>query len=106
VVNLAEAAIDSASAGLGITLSCHMVDHLVAADLLRPLLRQFRAAAVAVRRLSCRSTPAQQDVCSSTISAKGSGASSAQSMRAERWGPLFNSPPSPELATGEAASAE
>jgi DNA-binding transcriptional LysR family regulator len=42
VVNLAEAAIDAARAGLGLTCALsYMVDHLVAADLLLPVLRRF-----------------------------------------------------------------
>lgn len=49
VVNLAEPAIDSATAGLGITcVLSYMVDHLVAADLLRPVLRAFEMAPIPV----------------------------------------------------------
>jgi DNA-binding transcriptional LysR family regulator len=41
-INMAEAAIDSATAGLGLTcVLSYMVDHLVAAGLLRPVLRAF-----------------------------------------------------------------
>ena len=41
-VDLAEAAIDAARAGLGLTrVLSYMVDHLVAADLLRPVLQSF-----------------------------------------------------------------
>jgi DNA-binding transcriptional LysR family regulator len=42
VVNLAEAAIDAARAGLGLTCALsYMVDHFAAADLLRPVLQRF-----------------------------------------------------------------
>ena len=41
-VNLAEPAIDAATAGLGLTcVLSYMVDHLIAADLLRPVLRAY-----------------------------------------------------------------
>lgn len=48
-VNLAEPAIDAAKAGLGLTcVLSYMVDHLVAADALRPVLRSFEPPPVPV----------------------------------------------------------
>ena len=49
VVNLAEPAIDAATAGLGLTcVLSYMVDHLVAADLLRPVLRTYEPPPIPV----------------------------------------------------------
>lgn len=48
-VNLAEAAIDCATAGLGLTrVLSYMVDHVVAAGLLRPVLRAYEPAPIPV----------------------------------------------------------
>jgi DNA-binding transcriptional LysR family regulator len=48
-VNLAEAAIDCATAGLGLTrVLSYMADHLVAAGLLRPVLRAFEPPPIPV----------------------------------------------------------
>jgi DNA-binding transcriptional LysR family regulator len=49
VVNLAEPVIDAATAGLGLTcVLSYMVDHLVAADLLRPVLRAYEPPPIPV----------------------------------------------------------
>jgi DNA-binding transcriptional LysR family regulator len=49
VVNLAEPAIEAAASGLGVTcVLSYMVDHLVAADLLRPVLTDFEPPPIPV----------------------------------------------------------